>query len=322
VSNVGRYAAFVRRFGGRFLRESAREVVTRIPPAPKRPDPASWRDDEVTIAWLGHATVLVNLFGTWLLTDPALGSRVGVRVGGVTVGPRRLVRPALRARQLPALDAVLLSHAHMDHTDLGTLARLPRATAAVVQSSNGDLVRRFRRVHELGWGESVRVGGARVEAIPVRHWGARRITDPHRGYGGFLVEKQGCAIVFGGDTAYTDAFAEVGRRARVDVAILPIGAYDPYIHSHASPEQSWDMARQMGARFLLPMHHSTFRLSREPAGEPLERVLAAAAGEPHRLAPTGIGETWRVPPAPEWAEVGERRAQRPWRITGELAADV
>ena len=102
MSNAGRYVAFARRFGGRFLRESAREMVTRVPPAPERPDPASWRSDEVTIAWLGHATVLVNLFGTWLLTDPALGSRIGVRVGGVTLGPRRLVRPALRARSAAA----------------------------------------------------------------------------------------------------------------------------------------------------------------------------------------------------------------------------
>ena len=309
MRNIVRYAAFARRFGGRFLREGASEIGTRVPPAPNRPDPSSWRDDEVTIAWLGHATVLVNLFGTWLLTDPALGSRVGARVAGVTIGPRRLVRPALGARELPALDAVLLSHAHMDHTDLGTLARLPRATAAIVQSGNGDLARRFRRVEELAWGESARVAGARIEAIPVRHWGARRITDAHRGYGGFLVEKHGCAIVFGGDTAYTDAFAEVGRRTTVDVAILPIGAYDPYIHSHANPEQSWDMARQMNARFMLAMHHSTFRLSREPAAEPLERLLGAA--DPARLAPVEMGVEWRVP--------GVRGPRAGDRGSGELA---
>ena len=265
-------------------------------PAPHRPRPETWADDRLTVAWLGHATVLMNFYGTWLLTDPALGARVGVSAGVLTVGPRRLVRPALGVRELPPLDAVLVSHAHMDHCDLATLRRLPRATHAVVQRGNRDLVRRFRRVSELAWGESVEVEGARVEAIEVNHWGARTLTDRHRGYGGFLVEKRGRAVVFGGDTAYTNVFSRLGRRGvRVDLAILPIGAYDPYIYAHANPEQSWAMAREMGARFILPMHHSTFRLSREPADEPIRRMLAAAGPERSRVAVTEIGETWTLP---------------------------
>ncbi|PYS83989.1 MAG: hypothetical protein DMF67_06900 [Acidobacteria bacterium] len=95
------------------LRES------RVPllPAPHKPQPATWSDERLTVAWLGHATVLINFYGTWLLTDPVLRSRVGVRVGAVTLGPRRLVRPALTFKELPKLDAVLVSHAHMDHCD-------------------------------------------------------------------------------------------------------------------------------------------------------------------------------------------------------------
>ena len=127
------------------------------------------------------------------------------------------------------------------------------------------------------------------------HWGARRLTDRHRGYGGFLIEKNGRAVVFGGDTAYTRAFARLrDRQTRVHLAILPIGAYDPYIHAHASPEQSWAMAREMDAEYILPMHHSTFRLSREPADEPIRRLLAAARQEPWRVALTEIGETWTL----------------------------
>ena len=138
--------------------------------------------------------------------------------------------------------------------------------------------------------------GARVEAIEVNHWGARRLTDKHRGYGGFLVEKNGRALVFGGDTAYTDAFARLRRRETpVTLAILPIGAYDPYVYVHANPEQSWRMAREMGAEYILPMHHSTFRLSREPADEPRRRILAAAGEEPWRVALTEIGQTWVLP---------------------------
>jgi L-ascorbate metabolism protein UlaG (beta-lactamase superfamily) len=291
------YTSFARRFAGRFMAERVMEAKVPVAPAPHRPRPETWSDERLTVAWLGHATVLINFYGTWLLTDPALRTRVGLRVAGATLGPRRLVRPALGVHELPPLDAVLVSHAHMDHCDLGTLRRLPRKTHAVVQRGNGDLVRRFARVDELAWGQSVEVvGGVRIESLEVNHWGARKLTDKHRGYGGFLVEKHGRALVFGGDTAYTNSFARLRRRGtRVDLAILPIGAYDPYIYAHANPEQSWAMRREMGAEFILPMHHSTFRLSREPVDEPVRRILAVAGDERRRVALTEIGETWVLP---------------------------
>jgi L-ascorbate metabolism protein UlaG (beta-lactamase superfamily) len=296
VKELKTYTSFARRFAGKFVRDRVRESRVPMLPAPHRPRPAEWSDERLTAAWLGHATVLINFFGTWFLTDPALRSRVGVRVGALTLGPRRLVRPALNVKELPALDAVLVSHAHMDHCDLQTLRRLPRRTRVVTQEGNTDLFRRFARVDELAWGESVEVKGARVEAVEVNHWGARKLTDKHRGYGGFLVQKNGHALVFGGDTAYTRAFSRLkSRGVRVDLAILPIGAYDPYINVHASPEQAWQMSREMGAEFILPMHHSTFHLSREPAGEPIKRMLAAAGREHRRVAVTEIGETWTLP---------------------------
>ena len=297
MGSLKTYAGFARRFGRRFLEERLEERRIQVAPAPHRPRPAAWSDERLTVAWLGHATVLINFYGTWLLTDPALSRRVGVRVApGVTLGPRRLVEPALLPHELPSLDAVLVSHAHMDHCDLATLRRLPRETRAVVQRGNLDLVRRFRRADELSWGESVEVAGAGVESLEVNHWGARKLTDRHRGYGGFLVEKHGRAVVFGGDTAYTRAFGRLRGRHGLDIAlaILPIGAYDPYINAHANPEQSWAMSLEMGARHILPMHHSTFKLSREPAGEPVRRLLAAAGAERWRVAATEIGETWEL----------------------------
>ena len=295
ASDIKAYARFARLHARRFLGERVREAGTPVPPAPHKPEPADWSDEHLTVAWLGHATVLINFYGTWLLTDPVLRSRVGVRVAGVTIGPRRLVRPALGIKELPPLDAVLVSHSHMDHCDMATLRRLPRGTHAVVQKDNRDLVRRFSRIDDLAWGESVEVNGARIEAIEVNHWGARRLTDKHRGYGGFLVEKRGRALVFGGDTAYTHAFSSLRHRASIDLAILPIGAYDPWIYAHANPEQSWTMAREMGAKYILPMHHSTFRLSREPAGEPIERLERIAGRERWRIALSEPGETWRLP---------------------------
>jgi L-ascorbate metabolism protein UlaG (beta-lactamase superfamily) len=226
------------------------------------------------------------------------------------------VRPALSIQDLPPLDAVLVSHAHMDHCDLGTLKRLPRQTPVVAQRGNQDLLRRFHRVHELAWGESLEVNGACIEALEVKHWGARRLTDRHRGYGGFLLIKNGRALVFGGDTAYTGAFAKLRHRfSHIDLAMLPIGAYDPYIYAHANPEQSWQMMQDMQARYILPMHHSTFRLSREPAGEPIKRLLDAAGAERWRVSLREVGETWMLP------EVIHKTTEEPDEINTLLAAE-
>ena len=268
--------------------------ISRVPAAPHRPEPHTWADDRLTAAWLGHASVLLNVRGTWIVTDPALEARVGIGRGRAKLGPRRLVRPALRARDLPRLDLVLLSHAHMDHTDTGTLGSIRREVPVIVQQGNRDLVRRFRRVEELAWGESIEIAGVAIESVEVRHWGARMMTDRHRGYGGYLITKDDRTVLFAGDTAYTEAFASIGDRTKVDLAILPIGAYDPWIANHASPEQAWRMFKDIGAEYLLPVHHSTFRLSREPVEEPIRRLLGAAGRERWRVVAPEVGATWSL----------------------------
>lgn len=287
--------AYARRSARAAASERRRPGGTAPPPPPHRPDPARWPQGRATFAWLGHAAVLANLHGTWLLTDPALEARIGLGRGAAKVGPRRLVAPALGPLELPRLDLVLLSHAHMDHTDLGTLRALSREVHVIVQPGNRDLVRRFRRVDELPWGERLVVGGIEIESVPVRHWGARLLTDRHRGYGGYLLRSRGRTVLFAGDTAYTDGFGGLGGREGIDLAILPIGAYDPWIANHASPEQAWRMAREMAARYLLPIHHATFRLSREPPGEPIARLLRAAGAERDRIVVTAIGQEWTLP---------------------------
>jgi L-ascorbate metabolism protein UlaG (beta-lactamase superfamily) len=236
--------------------------------------------------------VLFNFYGSWLLTDPALEQRIGIGRGMAKLGPRRLVQPALGALELPDLDMILLSHAHMDHTDLGTLRLLPAEVPVVVQPGNADLVRRFKQVHQLAWGETMELDGLHIESTEARHWGARMVTDNHRGYGGYLLQKAGHTVLFAGDTAYTDALTKIGRRGRIDLAILAIGAYDPWINNHASPEQAWEMFQRLGAEYVLPVHHSTFRLSREPVDEPIRRFLAAAGPERQRVVATEIGATW------------------------------
>ncbi len=279
----------------RLAARSRRGDGRRLAPAPHRPDPASWPDDAVTLAWLGHATVLLNVFGTWIITDPALGRRIGAAVGPVQVGVRRITAAALKPADLPPIDLVLLSHAHFDHLDLPTLSRLPRNATVVTSPNLHDLLRRFRDVRELRWGEKTRVGDLLITGTPANHWGARMISDRHRGWGGFLVERPGLRLFFAGDTAYTDALRPLAAGGPVDVAMMPIGAYDPWITNHCSPEQAWNMASQLGARAVVPIHHSTFRLSREPTAEPLARLTRAAGPDADRIVAEAIGATWRVP---------------------------
>jgi len=264
-----------------------------IPPAPERPNPKRWTDRGLYAAWLGHTTVLLKMDGVTILTDPVLGSRVGVNFGPLTVGLKRLVPPAMTVDQLPPIDLVLLSHAHMDHFDIVTLRALEnRGTTVVTASKTSDLLRvgRWGRVRELGWGERAHVGDIRLRAFQVNHWGARVRTDNYRGYNGYVIDAGRYRVLFGGDTAHTTAFRALRNSRRMDLAIMPVGAYNPWIHYHCNPEQAWQMGNDAGSDYFLPVHHQTFPLSREPFYEPIERLYEAAGKEPERIAIQRIGQ--------------------------------
>jgi L-ascorbate metabolism protein UlaG (beta-lactamase superfamily) len=288
-------ARYARGVAPEFFRRYRRESKRTVAPAPFLPHPRKWPDEGLHAAWLGHSTVLLKIDGFTILTDPVLSDRCGVRMGPVTVGIKRLVAPAISRAQLPPIDLILLSHAHFDHFDLRTLRSFERSGAAVVTAKyTSDLlrVRRYKSVHEVGWGERLRLWPLSILGIRVNHWGARLRTDVHRGFNGYLIETKRHRVLFGGDTAYTDSFRSVRTSKPVDLAIMPIGAYDPWIHVHCSPEQAWRMAADCGAEFLLPVHHQTFRLSREPYFEPVERFVAAAGSHPERVVATRIGHEW------------------------------
>ena len=158
--------------GARFVRQAIQETTRKILPSPNKPQPLTWSDREITAATAGHATVLVNFYGLTILTDPALCSRVGADIGVATVGPKRLVHPPLSFGELPPIDLVLLSHAHMDHFDLPTLQKFSSAPKAVsARSTLGSVSSvKFRsNVTELGWGESAKIstrqGDVRLEAL-------------------------------------------------------------------------------------------------------------------------------------------------------------
>ena len=284
-------------WGARFVRERIAEAGREVPAAPHRPAPAGWADNAVTLAWLGHATLLVNFYGVRILTDPVLFPRIGVDIGIGSVGPLRLVLCALAPDELPEIDVVLVSHAHFDHLDTPSLAAIPGRPAAVMAPSTADLLprRRYASVQEVRWDESVRLATARgdvlVRGIEVKHWGARIRRDTWRGYTGFVIEREGRRLLIGGDTAETPVFAGHRRYGPFDAAVMPVGAYDPWIRTPCTPEQAVVMADAAGARLFVPVHHQTFQLSREPFREPIERTEAALAQEADRLAIRDIGQT-------------------------------
>jgi len=122
------------------------------------------------------------------------------------------------------------------------------------------------------------------------------MRDTHRGYNGYVLERDGHAVCFAGDTAYTTAFAKLHERhQQLDLAIMPIGAYDPWIRAHCTPEQAVAMAEQAGAKYFVPIHHQTFKLSSEPMDEPAARIRSLFKREPDRLLAVNVGETFRVP---------------------------
>jgi L-ascorbate metabolism protein UlaG (beta-lactamase superfamily) len=263
------------------------------PPAPATPDLRDWENNRLAAVWIGHATVLLRFAGMTILTDPVLSHRVGLGMGFVTAGPRRKVAAALKVNQLPPLDLILISHAHFDHLDRPTLTRLPKNTPIVTAHRTSDLLNDlgFASVTELRWGETTKIGALTVRATEVNHWGARTFYDQYRGYNGYFLESDdGQRVLYAGDTAYQEKFRDAGK---VDLAIFGIGAYNPYIRAHATPEQAWEMAGHLSADHLLPIHHSTFKLSHEPMEEPMERMLAVAGASTDRIVMREIGGTWR-----------------------------
>jgi L-ascorbate metabolism protein UlaG (beta-lactamase superfamily) len=284
-------------WGFNFLMDRVEEIGREVPAAPRKPSPAGWSDNAVTLAWLGHATVLVNFYGVRILTDPTLYSRIGVDLGVGSLGPLRLTQCALDANELPEIDLVLVSHAHFDHLDTPSLASIRGRPAAMMGPGTSDLLprRHYSSVRELRWNESARImtsrGDVVVRAIEVKHWGARLRRDTWRGYTGWVVEREGRRLLIGGDTATTPAFRDHRRFGPFDAAIMPIGAYNPWIHNHCTPEQAVTLADAAGARLIVPVHHQSFRLSSEPFMEPIERLQEALAKERDRLAMKDIGET-------------------------------
>jgi L-ascorbate metabolism protein UlaG (beta-lactamase superfamily) len=272
----------------------------------QRPPQLGPRDTAIT--FIGHSSFLIQTGGATLLVDPVFATRL--------ILLRRQRRPGLRVRDLPRIDAVLITHAHMDHLNRPSLRAITRemrrrglpVPVVVVPSGVEDVVSRlgFGQILALRSWESLVLPNtpARIQVThtPARHWGARLFNDTHRGFGGYVVQAPGQPVIYhSGDTAYFNGFHEIGRRLHPDVALLPIGAYypDSYRSVHTSPEEALRGFLDLGADVMVPMHYNTFRLGREPMDEPLARLLTAAerAGVRHRIHPLGEGQSWLTPEA-------------------------
>lgn len=296
MTGILRMGSFVMRAAPQFWQRVSADRQRSILPAPFRPNPELWPDTGLHAAWLGHSTVLLKIDGVTILTDPVFSDRIGIGLGPVTLGLKRLVYPALPLSSVPRPDIVLLSHAHFDHWDIPSLRTLESPTTKVVTASKtSDLlrVRRYGAVSELAWGETVRLGALTLRGLEVRHWGARVQRDTWRGYNGYLIESPRYRVLFAGDTAMTDAFRALRSSRPIDLAIMPIGAYDPWVHAHCNPEEALAMANHAGADVILPVHHRTFQLSREGYNDPIERLSTALSSSPGRLALGEIGQEYR-----------------------------
>ena len=269
--------------------------------------------DALGATWIGHATVLLQVGGLNVLTDPIWSERASPLA---RIGPRRLAPPGLPLEALPPIDLVLISHDHYDHLDAPTVRALHEWFGdRLVWAAPIGYRRWFERlgvrgVLELGWWQSASVqtreGALGVRALPARHWSQRRpLGREHRSWGAWaLTTPGGRSVFFGGDSGYFRGFGEIGRAlGPFDLSILPIGAYDPrwfMAPAHMNPEEAVRAYLDLGGEgAFVGVHWATFRLTDEPPLEPAERVRAAwarAGLDPERLHAGALGRTaWVVP---------------------------
>jgi N-acyl-phosphatidylethanolamine-hydrolysing phospholipase D len=254
-------------------------------------------EHSASVTWVGHATFAIHDRDDVVLTDPHFGPRA--------LFPRRLVAPGVPVDAVPADALAVVSHNHYDHLDRWSVETLPAGVTWFVPLGLADWFRARGRhaVVELDWWQSAEHGRWKITCLPAQHW-SRRIEQRENTtlWCSWLLDSGEYRYYFAGDTGYFPGFGEFGRRlGPVDVAMLPIGAYEPrwfMQYQHMDPAEAYQAFLDLGARFMLPMHWGTFDLTDEPVDLPprvLAEVVAERGGDPERVRTLAVGERWKLP---------------------------
>jgi L-ascorbate metabolism protein UlaG (beta-lactamase superfamily) len=271
---------------------------SRLPLVAHPPPPTGVAPGRVAVTFIGHSTFLIRTATRVIVTDPVFTSHAGPF--GI-LGPPRVRPPAVAPADLPAVDLVLVSHNHYDHLQPSSL-RLFRETAACATplGVGRQVASAFRRkITELDWWQSATVAGIEVTCVPAEHFSARTPWDRDRTlWGGFVLRVDGVTIYFAGDSGYSPQFAAIGARCTgIDVALLPIGAYEPrWFMSpvHMNPDEAVRAHLDVKARVSLGMHFGTFQLTDEAIDDPLRALMEARQSHgvaPHAFRAPDFGET-------------------------------
>ena len=235
------------------------------------------KDDDY-IGWIGHATFLIKLGKTTIITDPVFSKNAGP----LFFGPKRYTEPALKLNEIPKTDLILLTHNHYDHQDMTTIRRFPFKDAKVMLPLNlGKYFTRngYKDVDEMDWYDEIKVNeNLKVTLLPAVHWSKRSFNDTNKTlWGNFLIEYKEKKILFACDTGFGNIYKDLGNKfGPIDLALINIGAYNfypimPYKDKsayHTNPEEALSVAKDLKSKKVIGMHWGTFVLSLEPIMEP------------------------------------------------------
>jgi len=231
-----------------------------------------FKDDDY-IAWIGHATYLIKLGNTTIITDPVFSKNAGPLI----FGPKRFTDPALKLNEIPKTDIFLLTHNHYDHQDMSTIRRFPFKDAKVlVPLKLGKYFKNYKDVNEMDWYDEIKISDhLKITFLPAVHWSKRSLTDTNKTlWGNFLIQYKDKKILFACDTGYGNIYKEIGEKyGPIDITMINIGAYDfrPMFNKsiyHTTPEEALNVAKDLKSKKVLGMHWGTFVLSLEPIMEP------------------------------------------------------
>ena len=237
--------------------------------------------DNNYIAWIGHATFLIKLGETTIITDPVFSKNAGPLI----FGPKRYVEPAIQLEEIPKTDVFLLTHNHYDHQDMSTIRRFPYKNAKVLLPLKlGKYFKRYKDVNEMDWYDEIKINNdLKITLLPAVHWSKRSLTDTNKTlWGNFLIEYKNKKIFFACDTGYGNIYKELGEKyGPIDLSMINIGAYDfrPMFEKaiyHTTPEEALNIAQNLKSKKVLGTHWGTFVLSLEPIMEPPMRFKNSA----------------------------------------------